>query len=679
MRRVETAVVISALLGIAACATGGAKFPWASRGGHVPAIHADVQTLNDGYDRTRSSVLVRRLARPTRAALDYAAYHANFMIADAPPEGQAPPSSGADASHPFHDWIEKATLTADIKSTPLTESERAHPLAFAPMAEFLQAKKAAGAGELGELGASVRDESWGLPHSPGSATQTISDVYLHEGASPVEIWAKIEFAPWFKGFGDLPDQDGDGFGEIYGRVKPGVMTPTALDLLKSEYIGRLLSSAEVKAWANQLSSYWYPSFNTDLVAAGPVWPDEHTEADIKRELGNRVFDAPTIVLRGKPEGKPTYDVFVVAGTEAGPSAGAGAGATAFKLGRSKPSPHPDAVVAAIRRELEERGGGSWSKWASQSAPLRAAISRRLQAAAPKLNAFAGSDGFLFYRHGLEFLTAGDLEQQRKGKNPLPVIVQFKRELEAHDVDFLFVPVPAKEEIFPDAVDPAGKELVGRVVNPYSRRFLLDLAQAGVEVVDLLPAFLSARASGEAPGQEPLYQHQDTHWTDRGLRLAADIIGERIKQYSWFKDLSSHARPFTVRETTFTRYGDLQSRLPDSQKAAYQPETLVAHQVISADGAPYEDDPESPVVVLGDSFTGVYELMEPEHAGISAHLAKGMSIPVDLVMSYGGGPNVRQKLIRRGASALSTKKLVIWIMTARDLYDYWEAWEPLTVQ
>jgi alginate O-acetyltransferase complex protein AlgJ len=46
------------------------------------------------------------------------------------------------------------------------------------------------------------------------------------------------------------------------------------------------------------------------------------------------------------------------------------------------------------------------------------------------------------------------------------------------------------------------------------------------------------------------------------------------------------------------------------------------------------------------------------------------------MSYGGGPNVRQKLLRRGTESLATKKLVIWMMTARDLYNYWEDWEPL---
>jgi alginate O-acetyltransferase complex protein AlgJ len=102
---------------------------------------------------------------------------------------------------------------------------------------------------------------------------------------------------------------------------------------------------------------------------------------------------------------------------------------------------------------------------------------------------------------------------------------------------------------------------------------------------------------------------------------------------------------------------------------------VAHQVLAA-GKPYDDDPDSPLVLLGDSFTGVYELTDAEHAGVSAHIARGVGYPLDLVMSYGGGPNVRQKLMRRGVQALASKKLVIWMMTARDLYNYWEDWEPL---
>jgi alginate O-acetyltransferase complex protein AlgJ len=234
-----------------------------------------------------------------------------------------------------------------------------------------------------------------------------------------------------------------------------------------------------------------------------------------------------------------------------------------------------------------------------------------------------------------------------------------------------VPIPTKLEVYPEKLDPSA-ELAGGIANPYLRKFLLSACQQGIEVVDLLPVFLSAKGG---PG-EPLYQRQDTHWTDRGLRLAAEVLSARIRQYPWYPELARHRRAYGERETSFTRFGDLHSRLPAAEQKKLAPETLLAHQVLGPDQQPYGDDADSPIVLLGDSFTAVYQLMDAEHAGVSAHVARGIGYPLDLVMSYGGGPNVRQKLLRRGWDSLGSKRLVIWMMTARDLYDYWEDWESL---
>ena len=61
------------------------------------------------------------------------------------------------------------------------------------------------------------------------------------------------------------------------------------------------------------------------------------------------------------------------------------------------------------------------------------------------------------------------------------------------------------------------------------------------------------------------------------------------------------------------------------------------------------------------------------------LAKELGMSVDLVMSYGGGPTVRHKLLRRGRDALASKLLVVWVMTNRDLYDFWENWDLLPAE
>jgi alginate O-acetyltransferase complex protein AlgJ len=410
-----------------------------------------------------------------------------------------------------------------------------------------------------------------------------------------------------------------------------------------------------------------------LIPTGASWPDEQTEANIKQELAGRSFAAPAIVLRGKPQGKATYNVFVLPG-DGQASAAAAPTKPVRRLTKTRPSPNPALALETVQRELVAQGGGSWPKWFEKLAPVHHDLKKRLKATPSKVKALAGRDGFLFYRNSLEYAAGGDLEKQRRGKNPLPIIVEFKKLLDEQGVDFLFVPVPTKLDVYPELFDPDFMAVSGKVINPGLRKLIASLAKEGVEVVDLLPAFLQAKSV--AGGSEPfLFQHQDTHWTDRGLQLAAELLTARVKKYPWYAELTKQKHTYDVRETSFTRFGDLQSRLAEAEQKKYVPETLVAHQVLSA-GKPYEDDPDSPVVLLGDSFTGVYELTDAEHAGVSAHIARGIAYPLDLVMSYGGGPNVRQKLLRRGVSALGTKKLVIWMMTARDLYNYWEDWEPL---
>lgn len=676
---------------VVACATTRPSFPWRRSGSAAAgATRTDVETVNTSYRRTRSPVLVRRVRQPTRAGLDFAAYHANFMDADPPPERDQDVGKRPDASHPFAGAVVAESLTGSVATTPLSPEERTHALALAPLVELLAAKHVSGADRLEDVLGRVRAESWGLPGGPQVVRQTAVEGFLHQPSEgkPLELWLKIEFAPWFHAFSSMPDEDGDDFPEVYGRADPeaiGDLSKIA-QFIRSDYEGKTLSPTEVAGWAHQLASYWYPSYNTDLVDASKGWPTDDTEPDVRKELDGLQLQAQKmIVMRGKPAGKAVYNVFLVDWPGGGGPSGAAsapvAAAPSIKLPPSKPSPDPAPVARAIRAELAAHDG-SWTAWESDLSPLQTAIKARLAAVPAGAKALPGGDGYLFYARSLSYLVGGDLGKQRGDKNPIPAIVRFRDLLAKHHVDLLFVPVPTKAEIFPEraAVPPGGDSahyarFVGQVANPYERKFLLELAEKGVETVDLLPAFLAERRrDAAAKGDGALYQAEDTHWTSRGLELAARLVAERVRRYSWAKPLAAHRRAYHTKDAPFTRHGDLCSRLPEVDQARYAPETLVGHQVVGPEGALYEDDPESPIVVLGDSFTGVYELMDCEHAGVSAHLAKELGTPIDLVMSYGGGPNVRSKLLRRGEAALGTKKLVIWMMTARDLYDFSDGWE-----
>jgi hypothetical protein len=50
------------------------------------------------------------------------------------------------------------------------------------------------------------------------------------------------------------------------------------------------------------------------------------------------------------------------------------------------------------------------------------------------------------------------------------------------------------------------------------------------------------------------------------------------------------------------------------------------------------------------------------------------MPVDLIMAQGSGPRIRGQLARRGHDAIAAKKLVIWTVVSRDLYNYWAPWD-----
>jgi len=124
-------------------------------------------------------------------------------------------------------------------------------------------------------------------------------------------------------------------------------------------------------------------------------------------------------------------------------------------------------------------------------------------------------------------------------------------------------------------------------------------------------------------------------------------------------------------------GDLHSRLMAESRAKFLPERIYASQVLDTGGKPLRDAPSSPVVVIGDSYTGVFQQVLPGSAGFSAHLAYHLKAPVDLVMGWGGGPEAPAKLMRRGSDYTKSKRLVIWVMSARDLLTYPGEWQKGT--
>lgn len=97
------------------------------------------------------------------------------------------------------------------------------------------------------------------------------------------------------------------------------------------------------------------------------------------------------------------------------------------------------------------------------------------------------------------------------------IVEFDRATRLSGYDFVVLATPNKENIYYDLLpDSRRPDFLDRVVTGARRE--------GVDVVDLQPAFRSARKAGVQ-----LYHQDDTHWTAEGAGIAARALGERLLQ------------------------------------------------------------------------------------------------------------------------------------------------------
>jgi alginate O-acetyltransferase complex protein AlgJ len=639
-----------------------------------------------GFNRTKSQVMIRHIAVPTLANLDFAAYDRNPLLCDVPE--RKPKKNPSPATVEGLTFVGALLRPVDaIAATPLTADEKSRPIAWKPFVK--RAWEVVKDDRLQFPAGKISGYKWADP-LVFQPYQEVTTLYLHDDNGSVELWVKVEFAPWVAFLSSVNDEDNDGIREIYGMLNTRDMSADSLAKtiawVRHDYAVRLLTPQEQTDWAVDLASYWYPTRNTDILdlAKSGIWPDLRTGKKILRELGGVTVQWPLAVIEGKPVSpdKPVYNVFVV-----DRKAGAASGAQVDDASPgSKAAPETPGAVIDIALADNFRNNnrtftdevtryGTYRQWEQRNLPFFDGVRVWLHSFPPGQMGLEGKDHWLFFRKSFDVMLGGDITRQAETANPLPHLVELKNFLAQQGVELLFVPVPNKEEIYYDHLSDSIPGPAIPLVNPYARKFLADLQQAGVEVIDLYGSFLDAKRGDSATGV-PVYQPHDTHWTGRGMEIAADRIAGRIRQSAWytgFRDTVS----YTVRDTVIVRQGDLAERLPADRQAAYPPYSLPARRVFNPDKTPYTvNHPAAPVLLIGDSFTGVFELVDCRSAGIGSHIAYRTRVPVDVITSWGGGPVVRQKMLRMREHYLDRKRVVIYLMVVRDLFQSPQVWEPL---
>ncbi len=300
------------------------------------------------------------------------------------------------------------------------------------------------------------------------------------------------------------------------------------------------------------------------------------------------------------------------------------------------------------------------------------------------HAIQGTDGWMFFVPELRTVSIGPFwgehaaHVSRSTKpdyaDPLPAIVDFHKQLHQAGIELLVLPVPAKAVVYPEAISSTiskSKEGSPRV-DMAQQEFYGLLKQQGVVVIDLVPLFLKHRSGTGGP----LYCKTDTHWSGRGVELAAQAVYDEIKDRPWIKELPKTALASETRDVPLT--GDL-ARMLNEQNPAREtlPLTFIGTGTKLTPLAPNRD---SPVLLMGDSHTLIFH--DPQlfasGAGLPDHLARHLGLAVDLIGVRGSGAtSTRIELLRRKDN-LQGKKLVIWCFSIREFTESSTGWRKVPV-
>jgi hypothetical protein len=203
-----------------------------------------------------------------------------------------------------------------------------------------------------------------------------------------------------------------------------------------------------------------------------------------------------------------------------------------------------------------------------------------------------------------------------------------------------------------------------------------LYKARVEVVDLFKEFQQARQQSGGSG-ETLYLAQDTHWSPRGVALAAKLVAHRLAELGW---MTTGEVEYIERPAPVQRSGDILRMLQTPMIARHiAPESVNTLQVLrGSDSQIYKDEATAGALILGDSFMRIYQTDAPNSAGFIAHLARELKQPMMSIVNDGGGSTLVREELSARPMFLKDKKVVIWEFVERDIGIGTKGWRRISL-
>jgi hypothetical protein len=305
------------------------------------------------------------------------------------------------------------------------------------------------------------------------------------------------------------------------------------------------------------------------------------------------------------------------------------------------------AIKQARAELNQAGG--WDAWAQKLVPFRAGVREATRGKWP----WPAKKDFVFQGKAVRLMLADEVPT-RSAVHPREVIVDLHEQLRERNIDLILVLVPDKLSVYPDYLCDRVPD--GLSPNLAVKKFMLQLLEDGVEVVDLHRVMARRR---QQDNTQPLYYDRDSHWRNRGARLAAAAIAERLGRYDFIPN-EDERLAYATREHTRT----------DGHKADH-----VQIVVRQDTGQTYQGVDDSPVILTGDSFS-MYNMHLEGH--LPAHVARHIGMPLTYLCQSGLGPTVPVELARleRSGGYLQGRRVVVWTFVTRSLLT--DSWRKATL-
>lgn len=125
---------------------------------------------------------------------------------------------------------------------------------------------------------------------------------------------------------------------------------------------------------------------------------------------------------------------------------------------------------------------------------------------------------LFYRENIRYFSKSD---PAHAPAIADVVAHVADRLRERGITLIVLLVPEKEQILLEALPPDIRQAIATSLT-LLEAVAVELRGRGIPTADLLPAFQATTASGTR-----LYWNDDTHWNDKGIHLAAEIVWQEM--------------------------------------------------------------------------------------------------------------------------------------------------------